>query len=338
MKQYKVGVVGIGAVGAKMVEVLRQRKFPASEIRILARSERDEEINGEKFHVVPAAPEAFDGLDFAFFAGTEGAKGASQQLGWPAVERGVIVIDNGDDYRMDKRVPLVIPEINPEAIEKHKGLISNPNCSTIMALVALGPLHKANRIKRFTAATYQAVSGTGKNAIVELDQQARAYVAGKPMEKAAYPHPIAFNLIPKIGGLKGDHGGNTTEELKMLNESRKILGDKRIRVCATCVRVPVFNAHSEALFVEFEKPMSPEQAREILAKAPGVKIFDNVEADQYPMPLLASGQDDVLVGRIRTDPSAKNALALFVCGDNIRKGAATNAIQIAEVMIAKGLK
>ena len=338
MNQYKVGVVGIGAVGAKMVEVLRQRKFPASEIRILARTERDEEINGEKFHVVPATPEAFDGLDFAFFAGTEGAKGASQQLGWDAVKRGVIVIDNGDDFRMDKRVPLVIPEINPEAIEKHKGLISNPNCSTIMALVALGPLHRANRIKRFVAATYQAVSGTGKNAIAELDQQARAYAAGKPMEKSVYPHPIAFNLIPKIGGLKGDHGGNTTEELKMLNESRKILGDKRIRVCATCVRVPVFNAHSEALFVEFEKPMSSEQAREILAKAPGVKLFDNVEADEYPMPLLASGQDDVLVGRIRTDTSAKNGLALFVAGDNIRKGAATNAIQIAEVMIAKGLK
>lgn len=338
MKQYKVGVVGIGAVGAKMIEVLRQRKFPASEIRILARSERDEEISGETFHVLPATPEAFEGLDFAFFAGTEGAKGASQQLGWQAVKRGVIVIDNGDDFRMDKRVPLVIPEINPDAIEKHKGLISNPNCSTIVALVALGPLHRANRIKRFTAATYQAVSGTGKNAIEELDQQAHAYAEGKPMENTIYPHSIAFNLIPKIGGLKGEDGGSTSEELKMLSETRKILGDKRIRVCATCVRVPVFNAHCEALFVEFEKPMSVEQAREILAKAPGVKLFDNVEANEYPMPLLASGQDDVLVGRIRIDPSAKNGLAMFVCGDNIRKGAATNAIQIAEVMIAKGMK
>ncbi len=338
MKQYKVGVVGIGAVGAKMLEVLRQRKFPASEIRVMARSERDEEINGEVFHVVPAALEAFEGLDFAFFAGTEGAKGASQQFGWHAVERGVIVIDNGDDFRMDGRVPLVIPEINPEAIEKHEGLISNPNCSTIVALMALGPLHKANRIRRFTVATYQAVSGTGRNAIAELDQQVRAHAAGRPMEKAAYPHPIAFNLIPRIGGLKGEHGGNTTEELKMLNESRKILGDRRIRVCATCVRVPVFNAHCEALFVEFEKPMSPGQAREILAQAPGVRLCDNVEADEYPMPILASGVDDVLVGRIRADPSARNGIALFVCGDNIRKGAATNAIQIAEIMIAKGLK
>ena len=338
MKQYKVGVVGIGAVGAKMVEVLRQRKFPASEIRILARSARSEEINGEVFNVVPAAPEAFEGLDFAFFAGTEGAKGASQQLGWLAVERGVVVIDNGDDFRMDKRVPLVIPEINPEAIAAHKGIISNPNCSTIIALMALGPLHKANRIRRFTAATYQAVSGTGKKAIAELDQQVRAYAGGKPLEKAEYPHPIAFNLIPKIGGLKGEHGGYTSEELKLLNETRKILGDKRIRVCATCVRVPVFNAHSEALFVEFEKPMSPERAREILASAPGVKLFDNVEADEYPMPSLADGHDEVLAGRIRADPTRKNGLALFVCGDNIRKGAATNAIQIAEIMIAKGLR
>jgi aspartate-semialdehyde dehydrogenase len=336
MKKYRVGVVGIGAVGGEMVRVLNQRGFPLEELRILARRERDEVIDGRTYHVVPAEPDAFQGLDFAFFAGTEGAKGASQQLGWPAVERGVIVIDNGDDFRMDPRVPLVIPEVNPEALAKHRGFISNPNCSTIIALVALGPLHRVNRIKRFVAATYQAVSGTGRQAIEELENQVKDYVAGRPPRHEAYPHPIAFNLIPKIGGGKKEIPGCTSEECKMRNESRKILGDKRLRATATCVRVPVFNGHSEALFVEFAKPMSPEQAREILAKAPGIRIVDDLDSDRYPMPRDVSGQDDVFVGRIRADESVRNGLALFVAGDNIRKGAATNAVQIAEALIARG--
>lgn len=335
MKKYRVGVVGIGAVGAEMVRVLHQRDFPLEELRILARRERDEVIDGRTYHVIPAEPEAFNGLDFAFFAGTEGVKGASQQLGWPAVERGVTVIDNGDDFRMDPRVPLVIPEINPDALAKHQGFISNPNCSTIIALVALGPLHRVNRIKRFVAATYQAVSGTGRQAIEELETQVKDYVAGRPLRHEAYPYPIAFNLIPKIGGAKIDIPGCTSEECKMRNESRKILGDKRLRVTATCVRVPVFNGHSEALFVEFSKPMSPDQAREILARAPGVRIVDDLGGDRYPMPREASGQDEVFVGRIRADESVRNGLALFVSGDNIRKGAATNAIQIAEVLIGR---
>ena len=223
MKKYRIGIVGVGAVGAEMIKVLRQRDFPADEIRVLARKERDEIINGETFHVVPASVEAFKGLDFAFFAGTEGAKGASQQLGWQAVEQGVIVIDNGDDYRMDSRVPLVIPEINALALQKHQGFVSNPNCSTIIALMALAPLHRVARVRRFIASTYQAVSGTGRNAMQELDGQVKAYAAGQPLKNSAYPHQIAFNVIPKIGGFKQEMPGHTSEEIKIRNETRKIL-------------------------------------------------------------------------------------------------------------------
>ena len=333
MKKYRVGVVGIGAVGAEMIRVLRQRNFPAEEIRILARSERDEVVDGETYHVIPATPEAFNGLNFAFFAGTEGAKGASQQLGWQAAEKGVIVIDNGDDYRMDSRVPLVIPEINPQALAKHKGFIANPNCSTIIALMALGPLHRVARIRRFVVSTYQAVSGTGLPAILELEQQVKDHVAGKELRHSAYPHQIAFNLIPKIGSPKQDVPGYTSEEVKMLNETRKILEDKKIRVCATCVRVPVVNGHCESINIEFDRPMNVDEARAILAKSPGVVIYDNLQAYEYPMPVKISGQDNVFVGRIRLDESVKNGLALFVSGDNIRKGAATNAVQIAEYLI-----
>ncbi len=335
MKKYRVGVVGIGAVGAEMIRVLRERDFPCEEIRVLARTERDETIDGESFHVVPATPAAFQGLQFAFFAGTEGAKGASQQLGWQAVEQGVVVIDNGDDFRMDARVPLVIPEVNPAALAKHMGLIANPNCSTIIALMALAPLYRAARIRRFIASTYQAVSGTGRNAILELEQQVRNYAAGKPAEHAVYPHPIAFNVIPKIGGVKPDAAGHTSEELKMRNETRKILEDKRIRVCATCIRVPVFNGHTEVLNIEFDRPVDPGEARDILSRAPGVVVVDAIERDEYPMPIQVSGQDNVFVGRIRADESVKNGLTLLACGDNIRKGAATNAVQIAESLIAR---
>jgi len=333
MKKYRVGIVGIGAVGAEMIKVLRQRDFPVEEIRVMARSERDEVINGETFRVVPASVGAFKGLDFAFFAGTEGAKGASQQFGWQAVEQGVSVIDNGDDYRMDLRVPLVIPEINTSALQKHQGLISNPNCSTIIALMALAPLHRVAHIRRFIASTYQAVSGTGRDAMQELEGQVKAYAAGQPLKHSVYPHQIAFNVIPKIGGLKPEIPGHTNEEIKMRNETRKIFEDKKIRVSATCVRVPVMNGHSIALNIEFDRPMDPDEAHTILAKAPGVKVMDNMESDLYPMPIQVSGQDDVFVGRIRLDESVKNGLALFVCGDNIRKGAATNAVQIAEKLL-----
>ena len=334
MKQYKVGIVGIGAVGSEMIKVLRQRQFPASEIRVLARSERDEEIEGEMFHVIPAAPEAFDGLDFAFFAGTEGAKGASQRYGWDAVERGVIVVDNGDDFRMDPRVPLVIPEVNGAALKRHQGFVSNPNCSTIIALMALGPLHHAFGIRRFVASTYQSVSGTGRGAIVELERQAAEYARSEPLTAEQYPHPILFNLIPQIGSLKPEMPGYTSEEAKMLFESRKILENDALRVSATCVRVPVFYGHAEAINIEFDQAVTPDEARAVLAQAPGVVVADDPDAGLYPMPRPCAGQDDVCVGRIRPDSSVENGLALFVAGDNIRKGAALNAVQIAEALIA----
>lgn len=337
MKQYKVGLVGIGAVGTEMIKILRQRKFPASEIRILATRERDEEIAGETFRVLEAKPEAFDGLDIVLFAGTEGSKGASKLFAQEAIKRGAIVIDNGDDFRMDDRVPLVIPEINPEALDSHQGLIANPNCSTIITLMGIAPLHKKVPLRHMTAVTFQSVSGSGRAAIEELKQQTLAYAAGGKAEAKAYPHQIAFNVLPQIGGAKQEMPGFTTEEAKLTFESRKILGCPELRVSSTCVRVPVFYAHSIAIHAEFSAPMPPGQAREILAQTEGVKVIDDLAASQYPMPLDIGGGDVVGVGRIRADTSVENGLALWCCGDNIRKGAAQNAVQIAEAMIRRGL-
>lgn len=334
MKKYKVGIVGIGAVGTEMVKVLRQRRFPCEEIRIMARSCREEEIAGEVFNVVETNADAFDGLDFAFFAGTEGSKGASQLFGWEAVKRGVIVIDNGDDFRMDPRVPLVVPEINPEALTAHQGFIANPNCSTIIAMMAVGPLHRVAGLRRMVASTYQAVSGTGRNAILELEQQIQDYVAGNTIKHEAYPHQIMLNVLPQIGGMKAELPGYTSEEAKMLFETRKILGDDRIKATTTCVRVPVFYGHSEALTLEFERPLSPVEAKRILSDAKGIQVVDDTASAQYPMPLMVEGTDDCLVGRIRKDFSTENGLSLFVSGDNIRKGAALNAVQIAEALMA----
>ncbi|HMO50164.1 MAG TPA: aspartate-semialdehyde dehydrogenase [Kiritimatiellia bacterium] len=335
MKQYHVCVVGIGAVGTEMVRLLKLRKFPMKSLTILARSERVEMIDGEPVQVKVASPEAFDGMDFAFFAGTEGAKGASQTLGWEAVKRGCVVIDNGDDFRMDERVPLVIPEINGDALKRHQGFIANPNCSTIIALMPLAPLHRAARIKRIIASTYQAVSGTGAPAVKELENQVRAWAHHEPLKPEVYPHQIAFNVLPAVGSFKDD-SGESTEEIKMRKETHKILGDAAIRVGNTCVRVPVINGHSISMNVEFEKPLSPEEAREILARSPGVDVVDDPKHAVYPMPLNASGKYDVQVGRIRKDQSADNGLVLWCSGDNIWKGAAQNAIQIAEALIQAG--
>ena len=318
-----------------MVRTLREREFPAEEIRILARTARREEVAGETYDVVTTTAEAFDGLDYAFFAGTEGAKGASQVFGWEAVERGAVVIDNGNDFRLDPRVPLVIPEVNAEALASHQGFIANPNCSTIIALTALGPLHRAAGIRRFVASTYQSVSGSGRAAIRELEAQARAHVSGAESAPEAYPHRIAFNVLAEIGSLSPDMPGYTSEEAKMLFETRKILGSDTIRVSATCVRVPVFVGHAEAINVEFERPLSVDEARELLSRAPGVDVVDDPRAHLYPQPLESAGADAVQVGRIRPDESVENGLALFVAGDNIRKGAALNAVQIAEALVAK---
>jgi aspartate-semialdehyde dehydrogenase len=338
MKNYKVCVVGIGAVGTEMVKLLKKRNFPMESLTILARSERPEQIDGDTYQVKATTPEAFEGMDFAFFAGTEGSKGASKTFGAEAIKRGCIVIDNGDDYRMDPSVPLVIPEINADALRGHKGLIANPNCSTAIALMPLAPLHKAAKIRRIVCCTYQAVSGTGAAAVRELENQVRAWAEGKPMAREVYPCQIAFNVIAQIGSPKDDEPGYTSEEVKLRRETHKILGDSSIRVASTCVRVPVINGHSEALHVEFEKPISAGEARKLLETAPGVRVVDDMAHAVFPTPIACSGEYDVLVGRIRKDPSVDNGLALFAAGDNLWKGAALNAIQIAEKMIEMGLR
>lgn len=332
MKKQKVAIVGVGAVGTELVRLLIERKFPFSSIVILARTEREMNIDGFPYQVKEAGPESFEGIDIAFFAGTEGAKGASQTLGQEAVKRGCVVIDNGDDFRMDDRIPLVIPEINPAALNNHPGFIANPNCSTIISLMPLAPLHRAAKIKRIVASTYQAVSGTGVKAINELENQSRAWATNQPIIPTVYPHQIAFNVIPCVGSFK-DGSGESTEEIKMRRETHKILGDYSIRISNTCVRVPVFNGHCVAINVEFEKPISPAEARTLLWQSPGVLVVDNPEKSIYPMPINASGQFNVLVGRIRKDQSVENGLVLWCSGDNIWKGAAQNAIQIAERLI-----
>ena len=328
----KVAIVGAGAIGTELVRLLVKRQFPFSSIVILARSERTENIDGASYQVKIATPESFDGIDIAFFAGTEGAKGASQTLGWEAVKRGCIVIDNGDDFRMDERIPLIIPEINISALKSHQGFIANPNCSTIITLMPLAPLHRAANIRRIVASTYQAVSGTGAQAITELETQSKDWVQGRPMSFEVYPHQIAFNVIPCVGSFK-DESGESTEEIKMRRETHKIFGDSSILIANTCVRVPIFNGHCAAINVEFEKSINSHEAREILKQSPGVQVVDDPRNAIYPMPIKASGQFDVLVGRIRKDQSVENGLILWCSGDNIWKGAAQNAIQIAEELI-----
>ncbi len=336
MKKFNICLIGIGAVGTEMLRLLKKRNFPTESITILARSDREEVIDGETYRVRTATPEVFDEMDIALFAGTEGSSGASQTLGWEAVKRGCIVIDNGKDFRMDDRVPLVVPEVNADALKAHQGFIANPNCSTIIALTAVGPLHRAFGLKRMIACTYQAVSGSGSAAIDELDQQARAWAEGRAPKAEAYPVPIAFNVIPKIGG-EDDEPGVTSEELKMKKESHKILGDDSIAIATTCVRVPVFNGHTEAIHAEFKSPCDVAATREVFASAPGVQVVDDLAKDKFPTPLDSDGIEDVLVGRIRKDLAFENGLSFVVAGDNLWKGAALNTIQIAEKLIEMDL-
>lgn len=333
MKKYNVAVVGIGLVGTEIVKVLRERDFPIDKLRIFARSTREEEIAGEKFLVEATSIDSFDGIDIALFAGTEGAKGASRQYGWEAVKKGVVVIDNGDDFRMDERVPLVVPEVNPEDLKKHRGFVSNPNCSTIQMVMALAPLHRISPIKRVVVSTYQAVSGSGSKAVQELKDQIDSYVSGKEMKNEVYPYQIFSNLIPQISSLKDEFPGYYGEEIKMIKETRKIFGVPDMAITATCVRVPVFNSHSETINVQFEDKISVEDAKKALSEFPGVKVLDDPANSIYPMPLDATGKDEVFVGRIREDETAPNTLNMWVVSDNIRKGAALNAVQIAEKMI-----
>lgn len=333
MKKYNVVVVGAGMVGKKMVEVLLERNFPFSDLKMLATRERDEVIAGKTIKVAKTDAESFSNVDIAFFAGTEGNKGACKTFGWEAVKRGAIVIDNGGDFRMNPEVPLIIPEVNPHHLKKHKGLIANPNCSTIQMIMALFPLYESYGIERIIVSTYQAVSGTGKKAVEELEKQVSAFTENSAIVNEVYPYQIAFNVIPEIGSPDQEFPGYYTEETKMLKETRKILDDQRIKVSATCVRVPVVNGHSESITVQCAKKPDISRARELLASFPGITVLDIPDKSGYPLPLSVSGKNDVFVGRIRENTAIENALDMWVVGDNIRKGAALNTVQIAEQMI-----
>ena len=334
MKEYKVAIVGAtGLVGQEFIKTLEQRNFPMASLKLLA-SERSVGkkllVGGQELEVKEATPESFPGVDIALFsAGAE----ISRHLSPIAAKAGVVVIDNSAAFRMVPNVPLVVPEVNPEDIEWHRGIIANPNCSTIQMVVVLAPLHKANPIKRIVVDTYQAVSGTGSAAVDELTTQTRQVLNGQNTIPHVYPHQIAFNVLPEIDVFWDN--GYTREEWKLVEETRKIMHAADIALSATCVRVPVFTGHSEAVHVEFTRPMSPDEAERILAEAPGVKILDDPAISLYPQPWAAAGTDEVFVGRIRRDASHANGLVMWIVADNLRKGAALNAVQIAEEMISR---
>jgi aspartate-semialdehyde dehydrogenase len=334
---YKVGVLGAtGLVGTTIRELLAARDFPVAELVPLA-SERSagKELawNGGSVSCRALDEDSIQGLDIVL-----SSAGGTVSAEWTPrlVEAGAVVVDNTSYWRMHDDVPLVVAEVNPEALAEHRGIVANPNCSTMQMVVALKPLFDAAGIERLVISTYQAVSGTGKAAIDELREQARAVLDGEPPEARIYPHQIAFNALAQAGSFAtGDD--HTDEERKLINETRKILGDDEIKVSATCIRVPVVTGHSEAVNVETREPLSPERARELLAAAPGVTVVDDPAAGRYPMATEAAGQDDVFVGRIRRDPGNERALDLWVVADNLRKGAATNAVQLAELLVERGL-
>ena len=338
MKKYNVAILGAtGAVGQEFLNLIEERNFPFAELKLLA-SKRSAgkkiQFMGKEYTVEEATDASFEGVDIALFAG--GA--ASKTFAPAAVKAGAVVIDNSSAFRMDPEVPLVVPEVNPEAIASHKGIIANPNCSTIIMVMALKPLYDVSKIKRIVVSTYQAVSGGGKEAMAELEEQVKAINEGRevvanilPGASLAKHYQIAFNLIPQIDVFKENL--YTKEEMKMIDETKKIMSDDSLRITATTVRVPVYRSHAESVNVEFEDEVSVEKAREVLADFPGVTLTDNPDEQVYPMPLETSGKDDVEVGRIRKDYSIDNGLNFWVCGDQIRKGAALNALQIAEYMI-----
>ncbi len=329
-----VAIVGAtGAVGQEFLAVLAERKFPVGHLKLLASGRsagRTMTFAGQPLTVEELTRDSFAGVRIALFSA---GGGISKEYAPAAVAAGAVVVDNSSAFRLRDGIPLVVPEVNPEAIARHVGIIANPNCSTIIMNVPVWPLHKVNRVKRIIASTYQAVSGAGAWGLYELEQQVKAYAAGLPITKEKFPHQIANNVFSHNTAIAAN--GYNEEENKMVGETRKIFADPRIMIAATCVRVPIPRAHSESLNLEFERPITPEQVRAILSKAPGVRIVDNVEANHFPMPLEATGQDDVLVGRIRQDISRDDGrgIELFVSGDQIRKGAATNAVQIAERLV-----
>ncbi len=334
MKEYKVAILGAtGMVGREFTKVLAQRNFPLSSLQLLA-SERSAgkrvSFGDGKMTVKEAVPESFRGVDIALFsAGAE----LSRYFSPIACQAGAVVVDNSSAFRMMESVPLVVPEINPQDIQRHKGIIANPNCSTIQMVVALNPLHQASPIKRIVVSTYQAVSGTGAAAVDELTTQSKQVLDGRSTIPHVYPHQIAFNALPEIDVFLDN--GYTKEEWKMVEETRKIMHADEMAISATCVRVPVFTSHSMAVNIEFAKPMSADDARRILAKAPGVKVIDEPVISLYPQPWAAAGTDEVFVGRIRADSSNPNGLVMWIAADNLRKGAALNTVQIAEEMIKR---
>jgi aspartate-semialdehyde dehydrogenase len=329
-----VAVAGAtGAVGREMLKTLEQRAFPAKTVKALASSRsagKKLPFAGGELTVEEMTEKSFEGVDIALFS----AGGATSKKFAPfAVKSGCVVIDNSSAWRMDPEVPLVVPEVNPADVDWHKGIIANPNCSTIQMVVALKPLHDAAKIKRVIVSTYQAVSGTGQKAIAELETQVRQLFNMKEAEAKVYPYQIAFNCLPHIDVFS--EGDYTFEEIKMIKETNKIMGDDSIKVTATTVRVPVFYGHSESVNIETEKKLTAKEARAILSQAPGVTVYDNPSEKIYPMPLVCAGEDDVFVGRIREDNTIDNGLHLWVVADNIRKGAALNAVQIAELLMQR---
>jgi aspartate-semialdehyde dehydrogenase len=334
---YRVGVLGAtGLVGTTILELLADRRFPASQVVPFASARsagKTLEWGDEELEVRLLTDETIQGLDLVL-----SSAGGAVSAEWTPklVEAGAVVVDNTSHWRMHDDVPLVVAEVNPDDLEGHRGIVANPNCSTMQMVVALKPLYDAAGIERLVISTYQAVSGTGKAAIDELTEQARAALNGGDPVASVYPHQIAFNALPQAGSFP-DGDDHTDEERKLINETRKILGDGGIRISATCVRVPVVSGHSEAVNVETREPLDPERARELLAAAPGVTVLDDPATASYPMAIEAAGKDDVFVGRIRRDPGNERALDIWVVSDNLRKGAATNTVQLAELLIEHGL-
>ncbi|MDH3774047.1 MAG: aspartate-semialdehyde dehydrogenase [Deltaproteobacteria bacterium] len=336
--EYHVAVAGAtGAVGNEMLRILEEQEFPVASLKLLASSRsagKTLDFRGESLHVEELRDDSFEGVDIALFSA---GAAASRQFAPAAAESGCVVIDNSSGWRMDPEVPLVVPEVNPHAVAdyRNKGIIANPNCSTIQMVVVLKPIYDAAGIERVVVSTYQAVSGTGKNAMEELTEQTRNLLTFQEVTAEVYPHRIAFNCFPHIGSFL--ENGYTEEEMKMVHETHKIMEDPNIRVSATTVRIPVFYGHSEAVNIQTKRKLSAKEARVLLFQAPGVRVMDNPDERIYPMPSEAAGINDTLVGRIREDISIENGLDLWIVADNIRKGAALNTVQIAELLIKEHL-
>ena len=332
MKQYKVAILGAtGAVGREMMKILAERSFPISELHLLASARSAGKIlewRGKPIEIEEACDEAFAGMDIVLGAAENDI---AKRFAPAIVKAGAVFVDNSSAFRMDPNVPLIVPEINPEDAKQHHGIISNPNCSTIITVTAVNALNALSPIRTMTASTYQAVSGAGAGGPIELAEEVEALRTGKPVEPKVFAHQIAYNLIPQIGGEQFE--GYTSEEMKMQNEGRKIMHLPELRVSCTCVRVPVVRSHSISVSLHFDRPISVEEARNAIAAAPGCKLVDDLAKHEYPMPLDTSDQDIVFVGRIRPDLTDDNGLCLWCCGDQVRKGAATNAVQIAELLL-----